>query len=224
MYSAPATGSFIDSRRHAAQHDSHFAEKIPKAFWRGVRWTNEAVRGALLEQTKGQEWADTAVIDWGSKTNTIPADEMCNYAFLVHTEGRSYSGRLQFILNCDSLPIIHELDWTAHFYHLLIPAGDNQNYIPVKRDFSDLQSKVEYYLEHPKEAQRIITNSINTFRNKYTSPAATSCYIRRLIQEYSTVSFTPDVERSGKQGESTKRRGVSFEEWLHLRGEYSKDA
>ncbi|EME87933.1 uncharacterized protein MYCFIDRAFT_75765 [Pseudocercospora fijiensis CIRAD86] len=224
MFSAPATGSFLDTRRRAAQHDSPFTEKIPKAFWRGVRWTNEAVRGALLEKTKGQEWADAAVINWASKTNIISADEMCKYAFLIHTEGRSYSGRLQFLLNCDSLPILHELEWNAHFYHLLKPDGDDQNYISVKRDFSDLQSKVEYYLKHPDEAQRIIANSINTFRNNYTSPAATSCYLRRLIREYSTVAFTPDVKRSGKQGEGTKRRGISFEEWIHLRGEYNEDA
>ncbi|KXT02905.1 hypothetical protein AC578_1809 [Pseudocercospora eumusae] len=225
MYSAPVTGSFIDSRRRAAQHDSKFTNKIPKAFWRGVTWTNEALRGALLEKTKGQKWAETAVIDWVSKTNTIPADEMCKYAFLFHTEGRSYSGRLQFILNCDSVPVIHDLHWTAHFYHLLIPDGKDQNYIPVKRDFSDLESKVEYYLEHPEDAERIIQNSINTFRNNYTSPAATACYLRRLIQEYSTVAFTPDVHRpaTSKQGESTKRRGVSFEEWIHLREEYTGD-
>lgn len=87
MYSAPATGSFLESRRRAAQHDALFIDKIPQAVWRGVKWTNEAIRGALLEKMERKDWANAAISDWESKTNIMPTSDMCKYAFLIHVSG-----------------------------------------------------------------------------------------------------------------------------------------
>ncbi|KAF2160418.1 hypothetical protein M409DRAFT_70385 [Zasmidium cellare ATCC 36951] len=217
MYSARGTGSWRDMRRRAMEFDAPFSEKLPRVVWRGVRWTNEGVRGSLLDETEGEDWADVKVVDWETRENMMAQDEMCRYAFTVHTEGRSYSGRLPFLLNCNSLPLIHDLDWTTHFYHLLISSGKNQNYVPVKRSFIDLPKTLHRYLAHPDEAQRIINNSVATFREKYTSPAATSCYFRRLIGGWGKVSFEPGVLRNGSE---VRRRGVSFEEFVHVEGDY----
>ncbi|KAK4507611.1 hypothetical protein PRZ48_001346 [Zasmidium cellare] len=220
MYSARGTGSFRDMTRRAMEFDAPFGEKLPQVIWRGVRWTNEEIRGSLLDKTKGKDWADCKVVDWDTRENMMSQDEMCRYAFTVHTEGRSYSGRLPFLLNCNSLPLIHDLDWTTHFYHLLVSSGKSQNYVPVKRNFEDLEEKVSRYLDHPDEAERIINNSIATFREKYTSPAATNCYLRRLIRGWSEMSFTPHVLRNES---SVRRRGVSFEEFIHIQGDYRDD-
>ena len=129
-------------------------------------------------------------------------------------------GRLKFLLNCNSLPIVHDLDWTAEFYHLLVPEGPNQNYIAVKRDFSDLEEKVTYFLEHAEEAQRISENAVATFRSRYTSLAAEACYWRRLIQGWSEVAFDPDpyetvtVDISGTSVAKQQFRGITYEEFL----------
>ncbi|PPJ58846.1 hypothetical protein CBER1_09259 [Cercospora berteroae] len=123
----------------------------------------------------------------------LTVDQFCAYRYAIHTEGISYSGRLSFLLNCDSLPIVHDLIWTTHYYHLLVPSGPKQNYIPAKRDWSDLEEKVQYYIDHPDEADLIRKNSIKTFRGKYRTRAATSCYFRKLIREYAKISFTPEV-------------------------------
>jgi hypothetical protein len=90
----------------------------------------------------------------------------------------------------------------------------------VKSHFEDLEETVKWYLDHPEETQRVANNSINTFRSKYFSPAATGCYLRRLIQGYSEVSFRPEVLREEKEGEVRKRRGVAFAEFLQLKDEY----
>jgi hypothetical protein len=220
FYSAPATGSFREARRRATAHDAPVADKLPQAVWRGVQWTNEAIRGALLDRTRDQPWADARVTDWETRANVLPADDLCRYAFTLHSEGRSYSGRLQFLLNCASVPVVHDLEWNAHFYHLLVREGPRQNYVPVGRDFADLERQVAYYLRHPREAQRVVDNSIATFRDKYTTAAATSCYLRRLIRGYSTVSFAPRVDRVSEDGAPVYRRGISFEEFVHLNDEY----
>ncbi|KAF2207674.1 hypothetical protein CERZMDRAFT_50655, partial [Cercospora zeae-maydis SCOH1-5] len=188
-------GSYHDARFRASQYDSALEEKIPQAVWRGSTWTNYEIREGLLNITRNATWASIEEIDWSSPTHKhqLTVDQYCAYYYTVHTEGISYSGRLSYILNCDSLPVIHELVWTTHYYHLLVPDGPRQNYIPVKRDWSDLEEKIQYYFDHPDEADVIRGNSIDTFRGKYLTRAATSCYFRRLIREYAKVSFTPEV-------------------------------
>ncbi|SMY19542.1 unnamed protein product [Zymoseptoria tritici ST99CH_1A5] len=223
FYSAPGTGSFIDAQRRALQHDSPIVDKVQQAIWRGVRWTNPDVRGPLLDSTVNKTWADVKEVNWETKENLMDMEDMCKFAYVIHTEGRSYSGRLQFLLNCDAATIIHKLDWRCHYYHLLVPKGPKQNYIPVESHFGDLEKTMDWYLEHPEESQKIANNSIATFRSKYFTPAATSCYLRRLIKGYGEVAFTPEVLRPEKRGEARKRRGMSFAEIVHLREEYEGD-
>lgn len=209
--------SFHDMELRAAAHDKPFADKIPQAVWRGVKWTNKSIRGHLLDRTEGKKWADVKEMEWQNKTNFMRMQDFCRYAFVVHTEGRSWSGRLKYILNCNSVPIVHKLDWTAHAYHLLIPDGPEQNYLPVKRDFSDLEKKVTRLLKHPEEAQRIADNAVKTFRSRYTTMAAESCYWRRMIKGWSGVAFRPEpfetvkVEVGGVETEERVVRGRTYE-------------
>jgi hypothetical protein len=152
----------------------------------------------------------------------IPIEDFCRYTFILHTEGRSWSGRLKHILNCDSVAIVHDLDWTTWFYHLLQPDGSKQNYVPVRRDYSDLHEKVTKLTEDPtlREAQVIADNSVRTFRDRYGTPAAEACYWRRLIQGWSDVSFRPNathevsVNVSGVPTLETRLKGIAFEEFI----------
>lgn len=201
----------------AKAHDKPYVDKIPKAAWRGVRWTNEPIRGNLLDKTHGKDWADVKEMEWKNKTNFMRMEDLCRYAFVVHTEGRSWSGRLKYILNCNSVPVIHKLDWMAHLYHLLIPDGPDQNYLPVERDFSDLERKVTHLLDHPDEAQRIADNAVKMFRSRYTTMAAESCYWRRMVKGWSEVAFEPEiyetrtVEVGGEVIEERVVRGRTYE-------------
>ncbi|KAI7369116.1 hypothetical protein KC336_g21044, partial [Hortaea werneckii] len=92
------------------------------------------------------------------------------------------------------------MDWTAHYYHLL-DAG--VNYIPVRRDFTDLDKQMEYYLAHSQTSQRISDAARTTFRERYTSPAAEACYWRRLLQAWSSIAPRPKSTPS-----------ISFEEFM----------
>lgn len=200
-----AIGSYDTAKSLAKHHDE--APKTPKIVWRGTEWVNPEIRDVLVNITKDKPWADVAYSNVNNanrvgagaaaQSNHIDTADLCKYAMTVHTEGFSYSGRLKHLLNCNSLPFIHQLNYTTHYYHLLKKDGPNQNYVPVQNDFSDLEEKVLHYLAHPKEAQKIIDNHLSTFREKYLTNDATSCYLRRLIQQYATVAFTPEVTLPG---------------------------
>lgn len=223
MTSSGALGSYTQTRRRAIAQDQPWSKKIPQVVWRGTVWYNPFIRGGLIEATKDKGWADVKAMDWQTKDTFMTVDEMCRYAMTAHTEGGSYSGRLKFLLNCDSLAVIHELVWRTYYTHLLEKSGPGQNYVAVRRDFSDLEAKVEHYFLHPDEAQSVINNSLQTFRNKYLTPAAQSCYLRKLIRGYSTVADTPQVYRPATDGQKVPmRRGRSFEEFLQSVGDYEE--
>ncbi|CAK1359703.1 hypothetical protein CB0940_05860 [Cercospora beticola] len=197
-------GYYTKAVEDAMQRDN--MAKISKVAWRGTRWVNPDVREHLVKVTEGKPWADVMFSDTMTHENHIDIADFCKYAFTVHTEGFSYSGRLNHLLNCNSLPFIHQLNWNLHYYHLLRKDGPDQNYVDVKDDFSDLEEKVLHYLAHPEEAQRITANHIATFREHYLTADATSCYLRRLVHEYASVAFTPETTRSNIDG-TTGLRG-----------------
>lgn len=219
-------GSFTEMRARGKDLDEYMPDKIPKAVWRGVVWTNPDVRAPLLEATKGKSWADVVEFDWMTRANYIPMEEFCRYAFLVHTEGRSWSGRLKYLLNCDSVTMIHQREWTAHYYSLLKPDGPEQNFVEVKRDFSDLRGKVKHYLSDQAAAQRVADNAVATFRDRYLTLAAEACYWRKLIEGWNGVAESPeiyeDVQKnvSGKMVTKKMLRGIAFEELVTFRAEW----
>lgn len=221
--SPPYAGSFTEMQGRAQAHDGLLGEKIAKAVWRGRTGTNKDVREPLIEATKGRDWADVVETGFGDvedAPNRISMDNLCKYMFVVHTEGRSWSGRLKYLLNCDSVPIVHKLHWTTEYYSLLKPDGPEQNHIQVERDWSDLERKVKYYLDNPEEAQRIANNAKATVRSRNTSPAAEACYWRNLIRGYRKVAFEPEpyenvtVTISGRDEEQQHLRGWSLEQFL----------
>ncbi|KAF2486557.1 glycosyl transferase family 90-domain-containing protein [Neohortaea acidophila] len=219
----PIGGHFSEMQRKARVYDAPVRDKIHQLVWRGAIWTNGPIREGLVAATADKPWANVAEASRKNQpSNLIPTDEMCRWEFLAHTEGRSWSGRLLFLLNCNSIPVVHDLKWTTIFYHLLKPSGPEQNYMPVRRDWSDLEEKITHFLANPDEAQRIADNAVAQFRSRYTSPAAEACYWRNLIRGWSEVAFDPEVyetvtvEYGGKTVEKQQLRGVAFEEFTWI--------
>ncbi|KAK5123316.1 hypothetical protein LTR85_002747 [Meristemomyces frigidus] len=210
----PAAGTYQEMQAKARKHDGLIAGKEQKLVWRGVDWTNPGVRGALLNATLYEPWADVKKMTWNNSTDKIALDDFCRFAYVVNTEGRSWSSRLTHLLNCDSVPVLHNLAWVAHYYHLLDP---EVNYVPVNRNFSDLGEKMRFYLDHPHVAQGIADSARTTFRERYTTPAATACYWRRLLRSWSSVAFKPEGYEFVGHGKSHKEQrigGITFEEFL----------
>ncbi|KAI1252836.1 hypothetical protein MGN70_005042 [Eutypa lata] len=216
-------GGYRAFRERSKKYLTPFEDKTKKALWRGqinVGQKVSEIRKSLLEASKDKSWSDIEEIRWDSGLgHPVQMEEHCKWQFLIHTEGNSWSGRLRNLVNCNSAIIIHNpLNWTAHFYSVLEPDGPNQNYIAVKNDWSDLDEKMNYYLEHQDEAARIGEETERTLRNRYMTPAAEACYIRRMIYEWAKVQqFQPKLYKQVKndKGETVDRmRGYSWERFV----------
>lgn len=185
--------------------------KTPKLFWRGATMGLK-LREKFLSATAEKNWADVKAIDWKEKATIKSMDEHCQYKYLAHTEGNSYSGRLKYLQSCRSVIIAHKMDWIQHHTPLMIASGSLQNYIEVKRDFSDLQVVMLWLQKNDDRAAIIADNSVKMFREHYLTPAAEVCYWRQLIRGWASVSFKPEPWEL-KNG-ARRWRGLDVESWL----------
>ncbi|PYI13082.1 hypothetical protein BO99DRAFT_397476 [Aspergillus violaceofuscus CBS 115571] len=200
-----------------------FPQKRKQLLWRGSTATNPGVRGTLLKASQGKSWASVHTLDWDSTSSTsgsasnvrgmpeafVPMHEHCAYMFLAHTEGRSFSGRGKYLLNCRSVVLSHPLTWReAHHAALVAAPHPAANYVLVEEaGWGDLDRKMEWLIDHPDAAERIADEAVRTFRDRYLTPAAEACYWRELVVQYSGVlGFVPVVE--GREG------AVAFEDWV----------
>lgn len=195
-----------------------FQDKRKQLLWRGSVTTNPEIRGKLLKAVQGQSWASVRVIDWDEENdvrfNLLPMEEHCRYMFLAHTEGRSFSGRGKYLLNCRSVVVSHKLVWREAHHAALIASGPDANFVEVERDFSDLHSKLAFLIDNPDAAERIANNAVRTFRDRYLTPAAESCYWRYLVRRYaSSCEFEPVLYHTDKDGKR-RMRGTPFESWI----------
>lgn len=221
----PGVGTYSEVRRRMrdVEETRPFADKIPKLVWRGAVTPSVAptLRQHLLDQTRNQTWADVQVLDWKADDDTarnrIEIEDHCKYQFIQHTAGRAWSGRLKYVQNCESVIVAHDLEWIQHHQHLLVSEGPAQNYVLVRRDFTDLPDKIEYLTTHPEEAERIAKNSARMFRDRYITPAAEACYWRRLVEGWGKVAWEPKFYKDNGEAKERNWRGVPFESFAIMR-------
>ena len=189
--------------------------KVKKLLWRGATMGLE-LREKLLNATHDKPWADVKVLNWREKDSmdhdlkSMP--DHCQYKYLAHTEGNSYSGRLKYLQSCKSVIVAHKMDWIQHHHPLMRSKGSQQNYVEVDRDFKRLEEQIHWLEEHDELAERIASNSVRSFRQRYLTPAAEVCYWRHLVHSWAEVSFEPDffTEVEGKK----VWRGIPVESFL----------
>ena len=144
-----------------------------------------------------------------------PSLDSCKFANL--TTGHSYSGRGKYLLNCQSVSVVHKPEWIEPHTDLFISSGPNQNMVEVERDFDNLEASIKELVNNPMRAKQIAENSARTFRDRYLTPAAQACYWRQLIRAWSSISFEPELFHrvKGRDGRYRKEvRGKSFETWI----------
>lgn len=172
------------------------------------------LREKFLEATSEKEWADVKPLDWHDeeirKTSLLSMEEHCQYKFVAHTEGNSYSGRLKYLQNCRSVVVAHESEWIQHQTPLMVSSGPKQNFVQVSRGFTDLEQAIQELRKDDSKARKIADNNVETFRERYLTPAAETCYWRRLIHGWARATdFEPQFYK--EVNGTLQWRGVPLE-------------
>lgn len=100
------------------------------------------------------------------KKSPLSLEEQLEYKFIISLEGRDVATNLKWIMSSNSLCFTPKLQYETWFMEGKLKAGIH--FVEVKDDFSDLIQKMNYYLEHPDEAETIIQNAnqwVEQFKN-----------------------------------------------------------
>jgi hypothetical protein len=93
-------------------------------------------------------------------------NEQLDYKFILCLEGNDVASNLKWVMSSNSLAVMPRPKFETWFMEgRLIP---NVHYVEIKDDFSDLKERMDYYISHPDEAQKIIDNAnayVAQFRN-----------------------------------------------------------
>ncbi|KAF2714065.1 hypothetical protein K504DRAFT_371475 [Pleomassaria siparia CBS 279.74] len=185
-------------------------KKDPRVVWRG-KVKMAKLRSELVRISLGKSWSDIKPVVINDAKDKHTKDVMnlrdfCGYKFTVQTEGTSYSGRLKYLQLCRSAMITHPLEWQEFHTHLMRLSGPDINYIEASSNFGNLESAMDYYTKHDTEAKEIANNSYETFARRYLTPAAVTCYWRRLFWTWSSVQgFKPELYTRDSKGNKVMR-------------------
>lgn len=96
-------------------------------------------------------------IEWLKPKMSI--EEHLKYKFILSLEGNDVATNLKWIMSSNSVVVmpIPKIE-TWYMEGILKP---DVHYISVSEDYTDLENKLQYYLDHPKECQEIIDNAKN---------------------------------------------------------------
>ncbi|MCJ8208435.1 glycosyltransferase family 90 protein [Mucilaginibacter sp. RS28] len=92
---------------------------------------------------------------WLKPKLSIP--QHLKYKFILSLEGNDVATNLKWIMSSNSVAVMPPPTHETWFMEArLIP---NHHYIAIKKDFSDLEEKLQYYIQHPAEAEAIARNA-----------------------------------------------------------------
>ena len=96
----------------------------------------------------------------------MPIGEHPDYKFIMSLEGNDVASNLKWVMSSNSIAVTPRL--TQETWFMKGTLKPDYHYIEVKDDFSDLESRPNYYIEHPDEAEAIIRHAheyVDQFRD-----------------------------------------------------------
>ena len=90
-------------------------------------------------------------------TPYMSIDEHLKYKFILCLEGNDVATNLKWVMSSNSLAVMPKPIYETWFMEgTLIP---DYHFVEIKEDYSDLPEKLNYYINNPAEAQKIIDNA-----------------------------------------------------------------
>ena len=164
----------LDKNRHFlfVNDQRPWRDKQNRAIFRGDLGPRKENRDCFMNRWFGHPMIDAASTnrselhpEWQSGKLTI--GDHLEYKFIMSLEGNDVASNLKWVMSSNSIAVSPRLTQETWFMEgTLIP---NYHFIEVKDDFSDLEERLSYYIEHPEEAEAIIRHAheyIDQFRDQ----------------------------------------------------------
>ena len=144
-----------------------FEDKKDILVWRGKVWQNH--RKYFMNKFFDHPLCNIGQINKSEywQKEKLSLREHLNYKFLLAIEGNDVASNLKWAMSSNSLVMMVKPKYETWFMEGSLI--ENYHYILLKDDYSDMISKMEYYIEHIDEAKAIIQNAhayIKQFQTK----------------------------------------------------------
>lgn len=152
----------LDSVRHyyTVPDNKNFADKKSKLVWRGD--AHQSYRLEFVQQYHDHTLCDVGDVGKRSQGtswfgNYLTVEEQLQYKYILSMEGYDVATNLKWIMASNSLCFMRRPRFETWFMEgRLIPGV---HYVLLKDDHSDFEEKIDYYEQHPEEAEQIIRNA-----------------------------------------------------------------
>jgi len=154
----------LDSVRHFDFIDDPipFRDKKDLVVWRGSATMSH--RKQMLEAISQHPLCDIGCTnpmgpefkpEW--KKAPMPLSQQLEYKYILSIEGNDVATNLKWIMSSNALCFMKAPVYETWFMESTLIPG--KHYVLLRSDYSDLDEKIEFYKDHPDEAEKIIRNA-----------------------------------------------------------------
>ncbi|KAL1377731.1 hypothetical protein pipiens_016060 [Culex pipiens pipiens] len=200
-------------------------EKVPKAFWRGRDACRERLDLVGLSQ-QHPDLVNASLTNffffrdeekkYGPKVAHISFFDFFDYKYQVNVDGTVAAYRFPYLLGGSSVVFKQASKYYEHFYSKL---EQGREYLPLKRDLSDLVENIQRARQQDDEMITVRDNA-KAFVDQHLLPRSILCYSGLLFKEYSRnivspVQILPGMEQASQPGTSSNCECDSVEGKKH---------
>ena len=142
-----------------------FNQKMNKVIFRG-KIEGKQPRIDFVKQFFNHTNFDIGNVGKSAEFQQFKRDKMTlwkhlDYKFIMALEGNDVASNLKWVMSSNSIAVMPKPTCETWFMEgTLIP---NYHYIEIKNDFSDIEERIQYFINNPEKAQEIVKNA-----NQYT--------------------------------------------------------
>jgi len=178
----------LDKVRHFIFLDDGlpFAAKRDQAIFRGSI-SHKPHRRKFLEMFHGHPLCDARSVKDGPD---VPAEwrggpltlyDHLRYKFIISLEGNDVASNLKWAMSSNSVAVMPRPTYETWFMEgTLVP---EEHYIEIRPDYADLEEKLQHYIAHPAEAERISRNA-HAYVRQFFDPRRELLTSLLVLQKY----------------------------------------
>ena len=172
--------------RHYTFTNDRISFKNKKNLLIGRANVKQEHRREFLQQYFDHPMCDLGQINSGTEhdhwlKDKISINDHLQYKFIWSQEGFDVASNLKWVMSSNSIAVMPNPKYETWFMEGTL--RPDEHYIALKDDFSDLEERLHYYLEHENEARDIIENA-NAFVKKFRNPKLEKALCFLVLDKY----------------------------------------
>ena len=155
-----------------SKDDLPYTKKKDQLVFRAKVHSSQPQRIKFLEKYYGHPMCNIGKVNnnnlnklWMVKRMTYK--EQLQYKFILCLEGNDVASNLKWVMSSNSIAVMPKPKYETWFMEGLLI--EDQHYIQIKDDYSDLETKLKFFLDNPQKAKLIIENAnkyVNQFKDQ----------------------------------------------------------